>query len=166
MDIYWITLAIGLIGLVAGGVLGRWSARRLPGEVRSLVADLRTEIRSLQVALATTTRQKNEYISVVRTVQEERNKWMNLYYDQAAGHDAAQAWATRELNRLTSLFTRVTGKAPPVDKSGQALREVFVATHGGAVAEFREDPQLTRRHARIAEQDAARTEGIEKTPQG
>lgn len=83
-------------------------------------------------------RREEELRGVIRGICGERDEWRRLYYDQATGHDNAQIWLERDLNRLGQLFQAVTGQpAPSPLPATKEARKAFLAAHGEAIEEWR-----------------------------
>lgn len=114
----------------------------------------------LEQQLSTALRQRNEYRDVIVGVQGERDTWRDLYYSQAAGHDTAQALLMRNSERLAQAYFVATGKRPPEDLVALEARRLFVAAHGSAVAEYRDDRGAAKA-AETAERETATIKAIE-----
>ncbi len=76
-----------LVGGLGGYVLGK--GKRL-AELKA-IRDLGRDLPTLILDHEKVSRQKDEYLATIEEVIKEREQWRELYNDQAAGHDNAQA---------------------------------------------------------------------------
>lgn len=112
-------------------------------------------------SLATALRRADEYRRLIEVVQQERNKWQDLYFSQAAGHDTAQQMLMRELERVTLLYQQETKQALPITPSAKVVRQAYLDAHGGAIEEYRTD-QGAARKAEKEEEEAREVKRIEQ----
>lgn len=97
------------------------------------------DLRSLRSHAVNQQRRADEYLAVIRGIQGERDLWRDMYFSAASGGEAAQAMFTKEIQRISVLYHKETGKFPPKNQALAQIQESFAAQHGAAITEFRAD---------------------------
>lgn len=104
--------------------------------------------------LATLRIQSRGYQELVRTVQRERDTWMELYYSQATGHDNAQRWMMRE-NQSLAQQVKQAGGEPKIHPTILEMRAEFEAEHGQHIEDHKSG-KAADSHAQTVQQENER----------
>lgn len=80
----------------------------------------------------------DSYFKKIDEVIQEREVWRELYNDQAAGHENAQALMMATITHLLQVYRRDTGKmAPNIDPMILQVQTDWLGAHGTEVRETR-----------------------------
>jgi hypothetical protein len=94
--------------------------------------------KNLPEVLADYERVKKAHLEIharIEGILKERDGWRELYNDQAAGHDNAQALMMNTISNLAKSYQAATGKTPKLDPLIEVVRTDFVGKHGPAPRE-------------------------------
>lgn len=131
---WYVLVAVALSWGAGGYFTGRGRRVADVKALENLGKDLPTLILDHQRAV----RRAGEYLEKVEEVIKEREQWRELYNDQAAGHDNAQALMLQTISALVQRYSKDTGKPPPrLDPLIEKVREDWTGQHGPAVREER-----------------------------
>lgn len=120
-----------LLAAVFGVFFGKGKKAVDLSALKSLGQDLPTLLQSHEAA----TRKASEYLAKIEEVIMERNTWRDLYNDQAAGHDNAQALMMRTISSLCQAYRKETGKDFRLDPILDLVREDWAGKHSPARAD-------------------------------
>lgn len=116
-----------VITSVIGFFLGKKRANAIESTVRT---DLESNLPQVLADYEKYKQRSEEYFAKIEEVLSERDSWRELYNDQAAGHDNAQALMMSTIQNLVRSFQAATGKTPKIDPLIEAVRTDFVGKHG------------------------------------
>jgi hypothetical protein len=80
-------------------------------------------------------RRAEELFATIEGILKERDRWRELYNDQASGHDNAQALMMDTIHNLVRAYQTATGKYPRLDPIIETVRSEYVRSHGAAARE-------------------------------
>lgn len=80
-------------------------------------------------------RKAKEYFEKIEETLQERETWRQLYMDQAAGHDNAQALMLQTISSVVQIYERETGKKMRIDPMIDRVREDWKLKHGPDIRE-------------------------------
>jgi len=130
--IWWAFLSC--VACAAAFFAGRKSQK---SDNEEAVISLGEKIPQVLEDLSTWQRKAGEYLEKINEVIEERENWRQLYFDQAAGHDNAQALMLETISSVCFAYRKETGKDFKVDPIIKTAHGEWQKTHGAEAREER-----------------------------
>lgn len=135
-----------VIGLVCGAVVlfavqfiwhrlaGNALAKKY-GDFATEAASLLEETKTLASEVETARRQRDEHFAAIEGIIAERDKWKNLYFQQASEHSNAQQLLMEQTMKIARQYKRETKKDFRLNPAIEALVTEFSGRHPRAASD-------------------------------
>jgi len=132
---YWPIASLFLNAVLLVSVLVGWRLSRKRGAEAAQILQTLASAQNIGIHLENAQRKTNAYFLKIDEVLKERDSWRDLYNDQSAGHENAQALMMSTIAGLSQAYTRETGKVPQIDPLILQVQADWQGAHGASVRE-------------------------------